>query len=164
MRSMVSWWIKIFPSLFITFRTNLRLRLFPSPCSFLFVLHFYWSLIEMAKKKIKCSFYSCEFVFHFSLWLKLSIFFRLVLFPLKMYNRSGKKLTGKNIIVDSSSKMYSLWSYCWKKGVGRGQYQFLGKIVAHFLGFHLLRPLLKWKYLYISPTTFYYNFLHPPPF
>ena len=48
------------------------------------------------KKKIKCSFSSCEFVFHFSLWLKLSIFFRLVLFSLKMYNRSGKKLIGKN--------------------------------------------------------------------
>ena len=55
-----------------------------------------WSLNTSADKKIIFSFDICKIVFHLSLWLKLSIFFSLVLFSLEMHNRSGKKLTRKN--------------------------------------------------------------------
>ena len=79
--------------------------LYPSPCSFLFALHLDWSLNTNVDKKIKCSLYICELVFHISLWLKLSIFFILVLFSLEMHNRNGKKLTGKKLSVKSSSKI-----------------------------------------------------------
>ena len=37
-----------------------------------------------------------------------------------------------------------------------GQYQFLGKIAAHCPYSHLLTPL-KWRFLSIPPTPFYYN-------
>ena len=77
-----------------------RWALYPSPCSFLFPVHLDWSLKKSVDKKVKCSFYICEFVFHFSLWFKLSILFSLVLFSLEMYNRNGIKLIGKKINVD----------------------------------------------------------------
>ena len=47
--------------------------LYPSSFLFLFVLHLDWSLNTSDKKInkiIKCSFYICEFVFHFSLRFK----------------------------------------------------------------------------------------------
>ena len=101
MRSMTWWRVKILLSLFITFRTNIRMSIiYLSPCSFLFPLHLDWSLNTSVDKKIKCSFYICEIVFHFSLWLKLSIFFSLVLLFLEMHNRCWKKLTGKKLNVD----------------------------------------------------------------
>ena len=68
-----------------------------SPCSLLFALHLDWSLNASVDKKIIFSFYICEIVFHISLWLKLSIFFSLVLFSIERLNRSRKKLTGKKI-------------------------------------------------------------------
>ena len=107
MRSMMSWQVKIFFLLFITFRTNIRMSIiYVTPCSFLLALHLDWFLNTSVDKKIKCSFYICEIVFYFSLWLKLSIFFSLVLFSLEMHNRSGKKLTRKKLnAIDSSSKM-----------------------------------------------------------
>ena len=111
-----------FFSLFITFRTNIRMRLYVlvmsrtrfivnpnsirmsiihlSPCSFLFALHLDWSFDTSVDKKIKCSFYIFEIVFQSSLWLKLSIFFSLVLFSLEMRNRSGKKLMRKILNVN----------------------------------------------------------------
>ena len=111
-----------FFSLFITFRTNIRMRLYVlvmprtrfivnpnsirmsiihlSPCSFLFALHLDWSFDTSVDKKIKCSFYIFEIVFQSSLWLKLSIFFSLVLFSLEMHNRSGKKLMRKTLNVN----------------------------------------------------------------
>ena len=111
-----------FFSLFITFRTNIRMRLYVlvmsrtrfivnpnsirmsiihlSPCSFLFALHLDWSFDTSVDKKIKCSFYIFEIVFQSSLWLKLSIFFSLVLFCLEMRNRSGKKLMRKILNVN----------------------------------------------------------------
>ena len=46
---------------------------------------------------------------------------------------------------------------------GVGQYQFLGKIATHFPHFHLLTPPLKWRFLYIPPTPFYYNLRPCPP-
>ena len=102
MRSIISWRIKIFLSSFITFRTNIRMSIiYLSPCSFLFALHLDWSFNTSVDKKIKCSFYICKIVFHFRLWLKLSIFFSLVLFSLEMHNRSRKKLTGKKLNVDT---------------------------------------------------------------
>ena len=98
MRSMTSWRVKIFLSLFITFETNIHY--IPLPMLVLFALHLDWSINPSVHKKIKCSFYICEIVFYFSLWLKLSIFFSLILFFLEMLNRSWKKLIGKKLNVD----------------------------------------------------------------
>ena len=39
-------------------------------------------------------------MFRVSLWLKLIIFFSLVLFSVEMHNRCSKKLTGKKLNVD----------------------------------------------------------------
>ena len=50
--------------------------------------------------KTKCRFFICEIVFHFSLWLKSSIFFSLVLFSFEMHNRSRKKLSRKKLNFD----------------------------------------------------------------
>ena len=92
---------EIFFSLFVIFRTNIRMSIiYLSPCSFLFALHLDWSLNTSVDKKIKRSFCICEIVFYFSLWLKLSIFFSLILFFLEMLNRSWKKLIGKKLNVD----------------------------------------------------------------
>ena len=96
MRSMISWRVKTFVSLFITFGTNIYY--IHLPMFVLFALHLGWSLNPSVDKKLKCSFYICEIVSFFSLWLKLSIFFSLVLFFL-MHNRSWKKLIGKKLNV-----------------------------------------------------------------
>ena len=98
MRSMISWRVKTFASFFITFGTNIYY--IHLPMFVLFALHLDWSLNPSVDKKIKCSFYICEIVFYFSLWLKLSIFFSLILFFLEMLNRSWKKLIGKKLNVD----------------------------------------------------------------
>ena len=100
MQSMILWGVKIFLSLFIIFRTNIRMRIiYLLPCSLLFVLHLDWSLITSVDKKVSFSFYICEIVFHFSLLAKLKIFFSLVLFSLDIHH-CGKKLTGKKLNVD----------------------------------------------------------------
>ena len=125
MRSIISWRIKIFLSSFITFRTNIRMSIiYLSPCSFLFALHLDWSFNTSVDKKIKCSFYICKIVFHFSLWLKLSIFFSLVIFSVEMHNRSRKKLTGKKLNVDRQFFKDVLCVTLLQEGVW--QYQFLG--------------------------------------
>ena len=133
MQSVISWRVKIFLSLFITFRTNIH-YIYLSPCSFLFALHLDWSFNTSFDKKFKCSFYICEIVFYFILLRKLSIFFSLVLFSLEMHNRSGKKLTGKKLNVDRPFFKDVRWVTLLQKGVG--QYQFLGKIATHFPHFH----------------------------
>ena len=98
MQSMILWRVRMFLSLFIIFRTNIQISIiYLSPCSLLFALHLDWSLNASVDKKIIFSFYICEIVFHISLWLKLSIFFSLVLFSIERLNRSRKKLTGKKI-------------------------------------------------------------------
>ena len=98
MQSMILWRVRMFLSLFIIFRTNIQMSIiYLSPCSLLFALHLDWSLNASVDKKIIFSFYICEIVFHISLWLKLSIFFSLVLFSIERLNRSRKKLTGKKI-------------------------------------------------------------------
>ena len=59
-----------FLSLFITFRTNVRMSIIPSPCSFLFSLHLEWSLNISTDKKsnVICIFGNlCSTLF--SLWL-----------------------------------------------------------------------------------------------
>ena len=121
LRSMVSWRVKIFLfSLFITFRTNIWMSiiyLFPS--SLLFALHLDWSFKTSVDKKIKCSFYICEIVFHLSLRLKLSIFFSLILFFLEMHNRCGKKLNGKKVNVDRQFFKDVLCVTLLQEGVGR---------------------------------------------
>ena len=100
MQSMILWGVKIFLSLFIIFRTNIRMRIiYHLPCSLLFVLHLDWSLITSVDKKISFSFYIYEIVFHFSLLAKLKIFFSLVLFSLDIHH-CWKKLTGKKLNVD----------------------------------------------------------------
>ena len=75
------------------------LEIYSSPCSFLFALHLDWSLNTSVDKKIKCSLYISELVFHVRLWLEFSIFFSLVPFSLEMEHRSGKKQTGKKLSV-----------------------------------------------------------------
>ena len=98
MQSMILWRVRMFLSLFIIFRANIQISIiYLSPCSLLFALHLDWSLNASVDKKIIFSFYICEIVFHISLWLKLSIFFSLVLFSIERLNRSRKKLTGKKI-------------------------------------------------------------------
>ena len=128
-----------------------------SPCSLLFALHLDWSLNTSVDKKIILSFYICKNVLHFSLWLKLSIFFSLVLFFLEMHKRCGKKLTGKKLNVDRQFFRDVLCVTLLQEGVG--QYQFLGKIATHFPHFHLLTPPLKWRFSYIPTTPF---LLQPP--
>ena len=148
-----------FFSVFIIFRTNIRMSIiYLSPCSFLFALHLDWSFNTSVDKKIKCSFYICKIVFHFRLWLKLSIFFSLVLFSLEMHNRSRKKLTRKKLNVDREDKLCVTLLQ-----EEMGQYQFLGKIATHFPRFHLLTPPLKWRFLCIPHTPFYYKPHHCPP-
>ena len=51
MRSLISWWVNFFLSLFITFRTNVQMSIIPSPCSFFFALHLQWSLNLSSDKK-----------------------------------------------------------------------------------------------------------------
>ena len=174
-----------FFSLFITFRTNIRMRLYVfvisrmrfrvnphsirmsiihrSPCSLLFALHLDWSLDASVDKKIKCSFYIFEIVFHSSLWLKLSIFFSLVLFSLELHNRSGKKLIG-NLNVNRQFFKDVLCVTLLQEGLG--QYQFLGKIATispvsiyqhllsneHFYIFHL--PLFITTPVPVRPPSF----------
>ena len=100
MQSMILWGVKIFLSLFIIFRTNIRMSIiYLFKCSLLFALHLDWSLNTSVDKKIVFSFYICEIVFHFSLLVKLKIFFSLVLFSLDIHH-CGKKLTGKKLNVD----------------------------------------------------------------
>ena len=75
-----------------------------------------------------------EIVFNFSLLLKLSIFFSLVLFCLEMHNRCGKKPTGKRLNVDRQFFKDILCVTVLQEGLG--QYQFLGKIATDFLHLH----------------------------
>ena len=125
MQSMILWGVKIFLSLFIIFRTNIRMRIiYLLPCLLLFVLHLDWSLITSVDKKISFSFYICEIVFHFSLLVKLKIFFSLVLFSLDIHHRSRKKLIGKKLNVDRQFFKDVLYVILLQEGVG--QYQFLG--------------------------------------
>ena len=164
MRSMISWRVKIFLSLFITFRTNIQMSIiYLSPCSLLFALHLDWSLNTSVDKKIKRSFCICEIVFYFSLWLKLSIFFSLVLFSLELHNRSGKKLIG-NLNVNRQFFKDVLCVTLLQEGLG--QYQFLGKIATispvsiyqhllsneHFYIFHL--PLFITTPVPVRPPSF----------
>ena len=138
--------------------------IYRSPCSLLFALHLDWSLDASVDKKIKCSFYIFEIVFHSSLWLKLSIFFSLVLFSLEMHNKSGKKLIGKNLNVNRQFFKDVLCVTLLQEGLG--QYQFLGKIATispvsiyqhllsneHFYIFHL--PLFITTPVPVRPPSF----------
>ena len=72
-RSMISWWVNFFLSLLITFRTNVRMSIIPSPCSFFFALHLQWSINLSTDKKSNavCIFANlCSTLF--SLWFKFS--------------------------------------------------------------------------------------------
>ena len=73
MRSMISRWVNFFLSLFIIFRTNVRISIIPSPCSFFFALHLEWSLNLSTDEKSNaiCIFANlCSTLF--SLWIKFS--------------------------------------------------------------------------------------------
>ena len=76
----------------------------------------------------------CEIVFYLILWLKLSIFFSLVLFSLEIHSRSGKKLTGRKLNVDRQFFKHVLWVALLQEGLGK--YQFLGNIPIHFPHLH----------------------------
>ena len=121
----------------------------------------YLSLCSLNDKKIKCLSYICKIGFHYSMWFKLSIFFSLVLFSLEMHNRSRKKLTGKKLNVDRQFFKDVLCVTLLQEGLR--QYWFLGKIATHFPHFYLSRPPLKWRFLYIRHTPFYYNPRPCPP-
>ena len=82
-------------------------------------------------------------VFHFSLWFKLSIFFRLVYFLWKFIKEERKKLTGKKINVDRQffklSYQHFLMLLCDVTNlIVEGQYQFLGKSATYFPDFNLV--------------------------
>ena len=94
MRSMISLWVKIFLSLFIPFRKNVRMSMIPFPCLLFLALHQEWSLNTSADKRSNAV---CIFA---NLWFKLSIFHGLVLFSVGIYKRRRKKLTGKKINID----------------------------------------------------------------
>ena len=154
--------MKAFLSSFITFRTIIRMSIiYLPPCSFLLALHLDWFLNTSVDKKIKCSFYICEIVFYFSLWLKLSIFFSFG--SIFSWNSQWKreKLTEKKLNVNRQFFKDVLCVTLLQEGVE--QYQFLGKISTHFHNFHLLTAPLKWRFLYIPPTPFYYNPRPCPP-
>ena len=122
----------------------------------LFALHLDWSLNPSVHKKIKCSFYICKIVFYFSLWLKLSIFFSLVLFFLQMHNRSWKKLAGKKLNVDRQFFKDVLWVTLLQEGMV--QYQFLGKNCHPFSPFPLINTSLsKLKHTGVDIKYFFVN-------
>ena len=102
MRSMISWWINYFVSLFITFRTNFRMSIIPSPCSFFFALHLEWSLDLRTVKKQNAI---CLFANLCSTLFSLPFTFSSAWF----YFLSKYALTEKNLNVDSSSKMQSIF-------------------------------------------------------
>ena len=162
MLSMISWQVKIFLSLFITFRTNIRMSIiYLSPCSILFALNLDWSVNISVDKKIKFSFYICELVFHFSLWLKLSICFSLVLFSLEMHSRSGKKLTEKKI--KSRSTVLQTCTLCNLIAGGGGAVPILRKNCHPFPPFPFINTSSQMKIFYIPRTPFYYNLRPCPP-
>ena len=113
MRSLISWWINFFLSLFITFRTNVRMSIIPSPCSFFFALHFEWSLNLSTDKKSNaiCIFANlCSTLF--SRWFK---FLHLGSTSCENAKKRGKKLTGKHLNVDRQflkDVMRIFWCYC----------------------------------------------------
>ena len=73
----------------------------PSPCSFLFVLHLDCPLNTSVHKKIECSLYVWEHVFHF-IWsdVQIKFFFSFVLLFVEMHKRRGKKLTRIKMNID----------------------------------------------------------------
>ena len=102
---------KFFFHCLLLLEQTIGLELYSSPCSFLFAVHLDWSLNTSADKKVKCSLYISELVFHFRLRLKLNIFFSLVPFSLEMHNKSGKKLTGKKLSVDKQFLEDVTWNF-----------------------------------------------------
>ena len=52
-------------------------------------------IITVADTKIKYSLYTCNIVFHLSLWFNLNSLFRLALFSTVIHERRGIKITGK---------------------------------------------------------------------
>ena len=98
MQSMISWWVIFFLSSFITFRTNVRMSIIPSPCLFLFVLQLEWSLDISADKKSNaiCIFANlCSTLFR--VWFKFSAAW--FYFLSKYRKERGKQLTGNNLNV-----------------------------------------------------------------
>ena len=132
-----------------------------SPCSILFALNLDWSVNTSVDKKIKFSFYICELVFHFSLWLKLSICFSLVLFSLEMHSRSGKKLTEKKI--KSRSTVLQTCTLCNLIAGGGGAVPILRKNCHPFPPFPFINTSSQMKIFYIPRTPFYYNLRPCPP-
>ena len=87
-----------FLSLFITFRTNVRMSIIPSPCSFFFALHLQWSINLSTDKKSNavCIFANlCSTLF--SLWFKFSSAW---FYFLSKCTKKGQKLIGKKLNVD----------------------------------------------------------------
>ena len=89
----------IFFSLFITFRTNVRTSIIPSPCSFSFTLHLEWYLnLSTDKKSIAICIFSNFCSTLFSLWFTFSSAW--FYFLSKCTKKKEQTVTGKNLNVD----------------------------------------------------------------
>ena len=99
MRSMISWWVNLFLSLFINFKTNIRMSIIPSPCTFFFSVHLEWSFDLSADKKRNaiCIFANlCSTLFSLLFKFSSAWFY----FLSKCKKKRGQKLTGKNVNVN----------------------------------------------------------------
>ena len=97
-------------------------------------------------------------MFYFSLWFKLGIFFSLVLFSFEMYNRSGKKLTRKNLNVDRLFFKNVLCVTLLQEGEG-GSTNFRKNCLS-FLRFPFINTSSQIKIFIYSTYPF---LLQPPP-
>ena len=100
-------------------------------------------------------------MFHFSLRLKLSIFFSLVLFSLEIHNRSRKKLTGKKLNVDRHFFKDVICVTLLQEG--GGAVPILRKNCHPFPPFPFINTSSQMKIFYIPRTPFYYNLRPCPP-
>ena len=99
-------------------------------------------------------------MYHFSLWLELSIFFTLVLFALEMHTRSRKELTEKKLNVDTVLQRFTL---CNLIARGGGAVPFPRKNCHPFPPFPFINTSSQMKIFYIPRTPFYYNLRPCPP-
>ena len=111
MRSMVSWWVKIFLSLFITFRANVWISNIPSPCSFLFALHLGWSF--KVSRSVYIEKHTCQFYYK-SFWTMQ-----------KLLNISLYSLREKSPNIQIRGFFWSVFSRIWTeyRDLGQSRYR-----------------------------------------
>ena len=104
--------------------------IYPSLCLFLFAVHLEWSLNTRVDKKIKCRVYICEIVFHFSLKEKIKC----------QQTVLQRCIQDVNLIAGGGGAVSILRTNCHP-----------------FPPFPVINTTVKWRFLYIPPTPFYYN-------